>query len=784
MNKIWMLSLSYIRKSKGAAVSLVLIIFVAAILLNLGLLTSLNFNKSFDNKVEDLHSAHVAVTMLKQTYQDQYEDYYKTYPGVTETEKEDIIFLMSANFKYGTGKFSNPSFFLNASTKRNMSPLTFVGKHRDTGDRDIYVPNLLHTGGGYELGDAFVVNYRDKDYDFKISGFTEDILLGSTNLGGIGFHLPEESYKSFQKKLSDENTNGILLQSRLEDSKDAQEMITNFQKNKLTVGQTGIVSTVWLCSLSKAKDARTSTANIGAVLIISFSLIIVLVSLLVIKFRVSSSIEDGIADIGTLKALGYTSKQVIASIMLQFALISSFGSILGITVSYAAVGQLSNMFSAQTGIVWKQGIDQTSSILSFLIILLLVFIVTTISARRIRKLHPIIALRFGIMTHSFKKNHCPLENTMGSLNFVLAMKSMVSNLRQNLMISLIIAAISFACVFSLTMYYNMVVDNKAFMDMIGTEMCSVNISVMPGADTSVLLNDIQKLDGVRKAINYNYGRVTINDEAIQVYITDNFSLLENNQVYEGRYPKYDNEVAINGSMAKRFKKTVGDIISVKMGNGIEEYLITGLNQCADNMGMDISMTYKGILRMKPDYKYNSINIYLDSEKNTKIFIDEMTEKFGNEIAGAINFDEMAKSQLGVYSSIMTIVTSIILIVTALIVVMILYLIIKALILRRRRELGIQKAVGYTTLQLMIQTSMSFLPVVFFGAILGSFVGSIYINPMIAVLFKGIGVMKVAFMVPYFWIGLMCLGICLLSYIVSMLVSWRIRKITAYTLIVE
>ncbi len=56
--------------------------------------------------------------------------------------------------------------------------------------------------------------------------------------------------------------------------------------------------------------------------------------------------------------------------------------------------------------------------------------------------------------------------------------------------------------------------------------------------------------------------------------------------------------------------------------------------------------------------------------------------------------------------------------------------------------------------------------------------------MLSVLFRGIGVRKVDFEVPTLWVGLMCLGIGLVAYAVSMLVSWRIRKITPYNLIVE
>lgn len=784
MNKIWMLSLSNIRKSKGAFVSLSLIIFVAVILLNLGILTSLNFSKSFDSKAADTHSAHVEAAMLKQDYQDRQEVYLTDYPGVTETEKEEVIFLWPAKFAYGTGEFTNPCILMEAETKRNISTLSFVGKQEPNGDRDIYVSYILHTGGGYDLGDEFVINYLEKDYVFRIAGFTQDIHLGSVNMGCIGFYLPGDSYLRFQKELNDETTAGILLKVRIADKKASQELITDFKKNEKSLVQSDTASPMWLSSYTNSKNVRTMTADIGGAIITCFSLIILLVSLLIIKFRVNTSIEDGMTDIGALKAIGYTSRQIISSILLQFIIIAGLSTILGIIVSYLAVGTLSNMFSAQTGIVWEQGFDLKSSLISCTIIFSSVLIITPLAAKRINKIPPIIALRSGIVTHSFKKNHCPLDEMKGSLNFVLAIKNMVNNFKQNIMISIIIAAISFACVFAIVMYYNIVAHNEAFLNMTGTEMSSVIAATLQGEDAVLLREDISKLPGVRKSVNYDYTSATINEEDSQVMIVGDFLLLDNNRVYEGRFPEYENEVVISGYMAEHFNKKVGDILQVTMGDKTEDYLITGLIQSSSSIGMNLSMTFDGVIRLQPDYKFSNINIYLEEEEDVDLFINSLNQKFGNRLAGTLNMKELTKSQLGIYMYIVSIFSIVILIVTALIVIMILYLIIKALIIRRRKEFGIQKALGFTTYQLMTQISFSFLPIVLFGAIIGSIAGSFSMNSITSVLFSGIGVKKVDFTIPSLWIVIMSIGICLLAYSVSMLVSWRIRKITAYALIVE
>jgi putative ABC transport system permease protein len=202
------------------------------------------------------------------------------------------------------------------------------------------------------------------------------------------------------------------------------------------------------------------------------------------------------------------------------------------------------------------------------------------------------------------------------------------------------------------------------------------------------------------------------------------------------------------------------------------------------MGMGINITSEGVGRMDPNYQYDTINIYLKEGIDAGSFDNKLTKEYGDRISLTTNMDHLKSSQLGVYSSIVAIFNSIILAVTVLLVIMILYLIIKAMIIRRKKELGIQKAIGYTTFQLMTQTAISYFPVILFGTVVGSVLGCLYINPMLAVLFRGIGVMKVNFEVPALWIGFMCIGIGVVAYTVSMLVSWRIRKITPYNLIVE
>ena len=166
------------------------------------------------------------------------------------------------------------------------------------------------------------------------------------------------------------------------------------------------------------KTVNTFTINIVATILVAFAAIIVLVSLIVIRFRVSNSIEDGMANIGVLKAIGYTSRQILSSILLQFIFIAFSASVVGVALSYVLMPFIGSIISTLSGLIWMQSFDLIMNLVSAFLVVFCVVIVTLLSAFRVRKILPVAALRGGIQTHSFRKNHFPLENSKRRTSFL------------------------------------------------------------------------------------------------------------------------------------------------------------------------------------------------------------------------------------------------------------------------------------------------------------------------------------------------------------------------------
>lgn len=774
------LSWANIKKRKGAAFSLFILILTASLLLNIGITIVSSMGRFYEKKADELHDAHAVITMSASHFKPSTEDYIKAYEGVKEQETERIILIPKAAFRYDKSTdndFSLRIALLNADNNRNIAPLKLVESLPAKDEAGIYAPYSLKSSGGYHLGDSFSFTYQNVTYSYKITGFFESTLMGKPNLAMMKFYLPDTTYRELQHKLGAE-AEGILQSAVFKDSRQSASFLSDYSTEFPQLNDSNDIN-YWSGDIGQA-ESSTLTINIVAMILIVFAAIIVVVSLIVIKFRIADSIEEGMVNIGVLKALGYTSRQISSSFALQFTLTGLAGSLAGVALSYAAVQAFGGIIATLTGLRWPGGTPLGNSLLSIAILMVLVWAVAMGSAWRIRRLQPVAALRGGILTHNFKRNHLPLHKAKGGLQFLLACKTMLANSRQNLLIGCIITAITFASVFSAVFYYNIAEDKTAFFQMTGAETPNVGIQVQQGQDSERLLKEIKAMNGVEKAVFQDYLTVTINGRQVSSDFSDDYEQMDNNTVVKGRHPKYDNEIVITSTLSRLLGKSIGDTINVDLGKVSEPFLITGLSQ---SLSTDASLALEGVQRLMPGQQAMSINVYLDGTTSPE-FIEAVKSQYPDRLQSVTNAEKSIEDSMKVYISAIFTLMVVILAITVLTVSLILYLVIQTGILKRKRELGIMRALGYTTFQLRSQIAMSFLPVVTVGVLVGTCLGGLYTNSLLEMLLSSAGIAQVNFKIQAPMIIGLGIGLVLFSYLISMLVSRRIKRITAYELITE
>ena len=144
-------------------------------------------------------------------------------------------------------------------------------------------------------------------------------------------------------------------------------------------------------------------------------------------------------------------------------------------------------------------------------------------------------------------------------------------------------------------------------------------------------------------------------------------------------------------------------------------------------GTDASITLDGMRRLNPDFKQTSLQIYLDKGADAGAITDTLQKEYKDRVVSAINVDKVFKVGMGPYIDIILKIGIATMFVTIFVVLLVLYFIIDSSIIRRRRELGIQKAISFSTLQLMNQLSSSIVFPILTATALGCILGATRTN---------------------------------------------------------
>lgn len=840
------LSLANLKKKKGASITLIIFILLATTLLSIGITLMSKLGSFYEHKEETLNGPQFVAMSSANTYKKDYENFIFNDDRVALAEKEEVIYMPTT--KNNRNSLELSAVFFNLGANRKISPLIPIDENTTIPkDKAIYVPLMLKSMN-LSVGDDYDIRYKGKTYSFIIAGFFESTYFNTSSSGTLKYFIPKESFE----KLYSEIGRAIILSARFKDKGKGSEAVSDefAQDFNNTVNQQSDSGEAAISYLSSAtmKYNYMSFMSVLAIVTIIFALIICIIIMSVIYNRVVESIDENMQNIGILESIGYTTKQIMASIILEYLFISIVGFIAGIILSYSINPILSNFLNS-TGLIWNSGIHIPEDILCLLIILFSIGFTAFFGTIRIIKLPPVKALNKGLQNHLFKKNRCPLHKGIGSVHVRIGIKNLFSNIKSNIFFTLIVASGIFAIGFGLVMYMNFAIDKSALLKMTGYELSDLQISVAKHTDTQEFEKELLAMKEVRKTNLSDVTTAKLENNDIQVIVSDNFDTMEVLSTYEGVLPRYDNEIAITGVMSNKLHKKIGDTVRVTAGGRTQEYCITGIYQTSNNNGYMSILPLAGLKKLCPQYKIGQIDIYLKKGVNKERFKDKLRTIYkvavkedelgkssesntseaasgkyskakavaeqkisklladyginsasytvmkdgkvilsGDSSAYKINeitdIKDFVSAQIEAFGSMISVLVTVIAVITFLIISGILSIIINSLIRKKREEYGIYKAIGYTTKDLIRQLSFNFIITSFIGTILGSIATLLFSNSILQLLFANIGFTRIT--VNFNIIALFILGVCMILFIYFMafIKAYKIKNITAYDLLTE
>ncbi len=777
MRKLFLIARSNMRKAKGQTVAIIVLILLAAMLLNLWLMLSMDYKANFLRYHDKLNAEHVTLAV---------DDADGTVYGfLTETLAKDTAVKeyrldkcmhMVGTFPYNGGMMNSEFVFMDKQTAISRT----IGKSEIVEDSEftsgVYLP-MLYKSNDNSVGKTIEISIGSHPVIYTICGFFNNTMLGSHNCALTQIILTQDQYVELEE--SNYAFQTTLCSLRLNER---STNLTYEAKIKAIVSESFPNTQMASNCYDIVTQSRYISQGICSAIMSVMAFFVLLIALVVIVSNIINYIQVNIKNLGALKAVGYTSGQLVLSLLLQFLGLTVLTAIVGAALSYALFPAINAMMIAQTGIPYAIHFLPLPVIISLIILGCTVALSVLLSARRIKKIEPIVALRSGVRTHNFKKNRVPLEKTRAPLNFALALKTTLSGVKHNITVCITMLVLSLVVVFSGLMIENIIVDMTPFIDLIMGETTdsAINVQTEVEDDFLEILNSDSRTEKVYLYNSLNVSHVGGVD--LMATLCDDFSKVNNpSVVFKGRFPKYDNEIAIAAKYAKEKGLAIGNEIEITANGKTEKYLISGFTQITNNLGRDCLLTRQGYERLGT---LQSVTYYINLVEGTDIdaFNEEMKGNFEGNVNTVINVNATIDAAASVYVSLMTIIVIAILILSAVIIAFVLYLLVRTMLNNKKRDYGILKSLGFTTKQLILQTALSFMPAIIISTVIGIIISCLIINPLTALFLSSLGIVKCTFNIPIAFVTVAGIGLILLSFGIACLLSLKIKKIAPRALL--
>ena len=742
MKKISTLTLHNLNKAKGQYVSFGVFICLTAFIINIALVLAFQTFNAYDSRFDQLNTADINFIIPQIQDNKELLTEVEGIGGITVVEKHGGVFTPVTVREFANSDFDMNTVFYNLDAERTLNLLD-VTEYSEKSDGSVYIPMYMKELGGFAEGGNIAYSIDGKEHIYDIGGIVSEMQYGNYGTGMIGGYFPEAVYEDFVHEYSDNVIAEYSIKTTdIADLSEIKNAVSEMLREK------GI-ALLNINDRDTSKQTRTMVCTLLIVIFLALASIILVVSIFLSNFRIRSAIEGELAQMGVLKAVGYTSNLIIVSTIMPYMLVGIVSTVIGIALSYAVLPSVAGILAIQSGFSYMPDFDIMAMLIVILTLTCVVLLFSYLSARKIHRLEPINAIR-GIAG----------DESAG----------------QNILLFIVSFGIMVQLSFAGTLLYNVNLKPDNFMNTLSEELPSVIFTAEDEKMTE--LKELLENDSrVRLFMEYASVPVSYEDGSLTAFVCEDFSKATNDICYEGKSPVKDNEIAVGNAISDRFP--IGSEIELTVGNQSSDYIVTGYIQSVNNAGAVCQLTSEGYEKIGE--ATNSVNVYL-YDKNADVFIKEYEENHTVLIKSSVNFEQMSENGRMMYAGIVSVIVIILFVISVLMVLLVMYVIINSMISRRRQEFGIYKAIGYTNRQLTVKTAVGFIPVVAVASIISAIAGLWYLPAINNTIFSLIGAVKNHFEVSVWILIAFAMMFTAVAFLISVLLSAPIKKITASSLL--
>ncbi|MED0948985.1 ABC transporter permease [Bacillus mobilis] len=627
---------------------------------------------------------------------------------------------------------------------------------------EIGVPIYYMQKYNLRIGDKIWVVKNNNELALTISAFVRDVQMNPSLVSSKRFVISDEDFERMKGNFGESE---YLIEFQLTDANKINEFENLYQSSNLPQKGPSITYSLF-------KTLNSLTDGIIAAVLIIISTLLMLIASLCIRFTIMTSMEEDYREIGVMKAIGITSKEIQKLYVTKYVVIAASGCICGYILSLFVTKIFTSNISLYMGTANTSVLHFVVPLIVTTLLFLAVILFCRIILRNFRRITAIDVLRSRDNLGKGKvKSSLSLSQTkITNVNIFIGIQDVVKRFKLYRVLSIVLIIAVFMIVVPVNFLYT--IQSPKFVNYMGTGKSDIRI-------------DLQQSENIEKRFKDVISYIR-NDEDVEKYasfVTSTFKMVnaegthENLNVEVGDFtqfpldyvqgiaPKNEKEIALSYMNANELKKNVGDEIVLFVEGKEKALTISGIYQDVTNGGKTA----------KASFSYNSENILwyvVNVDMKPTVNLQEKVKEYKLNFSSAkiTDTDDYLTQTLGETIKQLRLVTQVAILIAILISVLITAMFFKMLLAKDSSQILIMKSIGFSNKDIRIQYITRSIVIVLIGIVTGTLLAATFGEMLVSWLGSFMGAAHIKFVVNPIVSYVICPAILFISVTATTLFS--------------
>ena len=547
----------------------------------------------------------------------------------------------------------------------------------------VYVPVCYQSMYDLKVGDSMEIGSET----LEIAGFIRDSQMNSMMASSKRFLVSQEDYERLQPLGSEE----YLIEFLLAEETDSNSFQTEYENAGLPMNGPTITRPL-------IKMMNTLSDGIMIFIILLVSMLVLLISLVCIRFMLLIQMEAEVSEVGMLKAIGISGGDIKKMFLRRYGWLIVMGTILGFALSFVMYRPLSKQMIRLYGVASGGAGGILFGVLGAGVpgCLILLFV-----SRVMKKLNGVSAIQVltgrGANTKEKQSRICITIVTAVGIFLMMVPANLYSTL-----------------------------SSSEFVTYMGIGNGEIRMDIRQGENMD------QTIAGVKKRLSEDESV-----EAYAMYQTSSTSVIlkdgtKMNMLMEkgdhttfpvsysqGRTPDREGEVALSYMLSQELGLQPGDVLQVKGKTGYEMCKVTGVYSDITNGGKTAKM-FAEDFDSGEDVMWSIAYVTLKKGQDQQAFMDA----YGEDGVEIVDIASRIQGTYGPTLEQIKRVSVLVKVVSAAIILLVILLFVRLLLANQRNQISMEKALGFCNSDIKRGIQKSCLPYLVVGIIGGTVGGCI------------------------------------------------------------